>query len=232
MVRLFAMIAVTIVLGSASLSAQSSHEQSNHQLQTSNIKHQTTTGKASFYSRKATGSRTANGERLHHDSLTCAHRSYPFGTRLRVTNLANGRQVVVRVNDRGPYRRGRIIDLSWGAAKEIGMIAQGIAPVTVERLAEASIPFMPDDPQTDIPRYDFEIADIAVEGYIPIWQKHGAPSIDQKKAQHSMQRTATMSANDIVEAATDTTGNQQTAFDEINSNPHAAKAYQKRVGKR
>lgn len=61
---------------------------------------QTQTGKASFYSKRATGSRTSNGERLHHDSLTCAHRTYPFGTLLRVTNERNGKQVIVRVTDR------------------------------------------------------------------------------------------------------------------------------------
>jgi rare lipoprotein A len=66
-------------------------------------------GKATFYSRKATGARTANGERLHHDSLTCAHRTYPFGTMLRVKNPANGKEVVVRVTDRGPFIKGRII---------------------------------------------------------------------------------------------------------------------------
>ena len=66
-------------------------------------------GKASFYSMKFTGRRTANGERLHHDSLTCAHRTYPFGTQLKVTNPANGKSVIVRVTDRGPYVKGRII---------------------------------------------------------------------------------------------------------------------------
>ena len=89
-------------------------------------------GKASFYSMKFTGRKTANGERLHHDSLTCAHRTYPFGTQLKVTNPANGKSVIVRVTDRGPYVRGRIIDLSVKAAKELGIIAQGIAPVVVE----------------------------------------------------------------------------------------------------
>ena len=89
-------------------------------------------GKATFYSKRATGARTANGERLHHDSLTCAHRTYPFGTLLRVKNPANGKEVVVRVTDRGPFVRGRIIDLSWGAARQIGILRQGIAPVVVE----------------------------------------------------------------------------------------------------
>ena len=75
---------------------------------------------------------TSNGERLHHDSLTCAHRTHRFGTRLKVYNPANGLQTIVRVTDRGPFGRGRIIDLSWRAAKEIGILRQGIAPVIVE----------------------------------------------------------------------------------------------------
>ena len=91
-------------------------------------------GKASYYSKRWTGRRTANGERLHHDSMTCAHRTYPFGTLLRVTNLRNGLQVVVRVNDRGPFGRGRIVDVSWGAAKKLNMLGTGVVPCTVERL--------------------------------------------------------------------------------------------------
>ena len=91
-------------------------------------------GKASYYSKRWTGRRTANGERLHHDSMTCAHRTYPFGTLLRVTNLKNGLQVVVRVTDRGPFGRGRIVDLSWGAAKKLNMLSAGVVPCTVERV--------------------------------------------------------------------------------------------------
>ena len=89
-------------------------------------------GKASFYSKRATGARSASGERIHHDSLTCAHRTYPFGTRLKVTNLRNGKSIIVRVTDRGPHARGRIIDLSYGAARALGMLSQGIAMVEVE----------------------------------------------------------------------------------------------------
>ena len=88
-------------------------------------------GKASFYSRRATGARTSSGEKLHHDSLTCAHRTHPFGTLLKVRNLSNGREVVVRVNDRGPFGRGRIVDLSWGAAKALDMLSKGAATVEV-----------------------------------------------------------------------------------------------------
>ncbi len=131
---------------------------------------QTQKGKASFYSRRATGTRTANGERLHHDSLTCAHRTYPFGTRLLVTNPANGRQVIVRVTDRGPFVRGRIIDLSYRAAKELGMIAAGIAMVTVQPYRQAmGIPYKPDDEDLKLPELDFEMADVSYS-FIPEWQ--------------------------------------------------------------
>lgn len=104
---------------------------------------QTQSGKASYYSKSFSGRKTASGERLHHDSLTCAHRTYPFGTMLLVTNPANGNHVIVKVTDRGPYVKGRIIDLSVRAAQELGIIAQGIAPVIVEKLDDSIIPFKP-----------------------------------------------------------------------------------------
>ena len=143
---------------------------------------QTQSGKASYYSKRATGSRTANGERLHHDSLTCAHRCYPFGTILKVTNVLNGKQVFVRVNDRGPFQKGRIIDLSWGAAKAIGMIAQGIAPVTIERVSEMNIPFKLED--EELPKIEFEVADIE-EGITPVWMQQ-PPKIDHQQVRRSM----------------------------------------------
>ncbi len=85
-------------------------------------------GKASWYS---TGTKTASGERMNANALAAAHRSLPFGTRVRVDNLANGRSVVVRINDRGPFIRGRVIDLTRGAAAQIGMIGSGTAAVRV-----------------------------------------------------------------------------------------------------
>ena len=88
-------------------------------------------GMASFYGRNCTG-RMANGQRHHRDSMICAHKKHPFGTRLKVTNLKNGKWVVVKVTDRGPFGRGRIVDLSWGAAEKLGMIAAGVAKVKVE----------------------------------------------------------------------------------------------------
>ena len=88
-------------------------------------------GIASYYGKRATGRLTSSGERLHHDSLTCAHRTHPFGTWLKVINPYNGKQVVVKVNDRGPFGRGRIIDLSWSAARQLGILRRGIANVEV-----------------------------------------------------------------------------------------------------
>ena len=128
---------------------------------------QTESGKASYYSKKFTGRKTANGERLHHDSLTCAHRTYPFGTQLKVTNPANGKSVIVRVTDRGPYVKGRIIDLSVKAAKELGIIAQGIAPVVVELWDTTIIPFKPAD-VSHLPEFDIGTND--GPDAKPIWQ--------------------------------------------------------------
>jgi rare lipoprotein A len=91
-------------------------------------------GIASWYGYDGSGPRTATGERFNPEGLTAAHRSLPFGTRVRVTNVRNGRSVVVRINDRGPFIRGRIIDLSAGAARILGMMGSGLAPVRIEVL--------------------------------------------------------------------------------------------------
>ncbi|WP_298613022.1 septal ring lytic transglycosylase RlpA family protein [uncultured Thermosynechococcus sp.] len=92
------------------------------------------TGLASWYGPGFHGARTANGERFDQDALTAAHRTLPFGTRVRVTNLQNGRSVVVRINDRGPFTGGREIDLSRGAAAAIGLIGAGVGPVRIDVL--------------------------------------------------------------------------------------------------
>ena len=88
-------------------------------------------GVASYYGRELAGNRTANGERFDPDELTAAHRTLAFGSKVRVTNLANGKSVVVRVNDRGPWGGGRVIDISHAAAKEIGMHCSGTARVSM-----------------------------------------------------------------------------------------------------
>jgi len=93
-------------------------------------------GKASFYWED---SRTASGERFHSEALTAAHRKFPLQSWVRVTNERNGRSVIVRINDRGPYVGGRIIDLSRGAARQIDMVAAGIVPVKVELLRRINV---------------------------------------------------------------------------------------------
>lgn len=92
------------------------------------------TGMASWYGPSFHGKKTANGERFNTNALTAAHKELPFNTMVKVTNLANGRSTTVRINDRGPFAKNRIIDLSKKAAQEIGMIQSGTARVRIEAL--------------------------------------------------------------------------------------------------
>jgi len=92
-------------------------------------------GEASYYGHELAGNRTASGERFNPRAMTAAHRTLPMGTKLRVTNSANGRSVIVRINDRGPFVGRRIIDVSLGAAQEIQMVRSGKAMVTLERVS-------------------------------------------------------------------------------------------------
>jgi rare lipoprotein A len=93
-------------------------------------------GAASWYGPRFHGRRTASGERFDQNELTAAHRSLPLGARVTVTNLENGRSVDVAINDRGPYVRGRVIDLSKAAARELGMVRDGVVLVRVEATPE------------------------------------------------------------------------------------------------
>ncbi len=86
-------------------------------------------GLASFYSE---GQQTANGEQFDPNALTAAHPTLPFGTRLRVTSIATGRSVTVRVNDRGPYVPGRVVDVSYSAAESLGIVGRGVAKVKLD----------------------------------------------------------------------------------------------------
>ncbi|MER2536664.1 MAG: septal ring lytic transglycosylase RlpA family protein [Rhizobiaceae bacterium] len=87
-------------------------------------------GHASWY---ALTSKTASGERMNPAAMTAAHRSLPFGTRLKVTNRKNGKTVLVRINDRGPFIKGRVIDLSKAAARELGFVGAGVTNICLER---------------------------------------------------------------------------------------------------
>jgi rare lipoprotein A len=132
---------------------------------------QVQTGKASFYADKFEGSPTASGEKYKHNKLTGAHKSLPFGTKVKVTNLANNQTVEVIVNDRGPYVENRIIDLSKAAAEKLGFINQGLAEVTIEVIDAGD--GKSSDPAKTIDHvsvdenefYDLEIARLNPKGY-------------------------------------------------------------------
>ncbi len=101
-------------------------------------------GKASYYADKFKGRHTSSGEPYSPDSLTCAHRTYPFGTHLLVSWPAHGSSVIVRVNDRGPFGKGRVVDLSKAAAQQLGMLLAGVAEVEVQVvIPEPPVPIFP-----------------------------------------------------------------------------------------
>lgn len=95
-------------------------------------------GKASWYGSKFHGEHTASGERFNMYAMTAAHKSLPIGTYVEVTRLRNGRSIIVRINDRGPFLSGRIIDLSYKAARELGIIKKGVASVRIEAVQSAA----------------------------------------------------------------------------------------------
>lgn len=132
---------------------------------------QVQTGKASFYADKFEGVPTASGDKYKHSKLTAAHKTLPFGTKIRVTNLANNESVEVIVNDRGPYVEGRILDLSKSAAEKLGFVNQGLAEVKIEVLdagdGKTSDPGRTIDHVTveENEFYDFEIERLKPKGF-------------------------------------------------------------------
>jgi rare lipoprotein A len=132
---------------------------------------QTQTGKASFYADKFEGRPTASGEKYRHKNLTAAHKTLPFGTKVKVTNLANQQSVEVVINDRGPYVEGRIIDLSRSAAEKLGFVNLGLADVQIEVIdagdGKAKSQIKPID-QVSIDEkefYNFEIDRVKPKGF-------------------------------------------------------------------
>ena len=98
------------------------------------------TGKASYYSTKCNGgTHTTSGQKLVNSSNTAAHKTLPFGTLVRVTNLKNGRSEVVKITDRGPHIKGRIIDVTVGVAKKLGFINSGVIPVKIEVVGKVKV---------------------------------------------------------------------------------------------
>lgn len=127
--NLFVLLITLFTLATLPSNAQSRFNKENRPVKISQP-----TGKASFYGKKWNGRKTASGEVFNTDSLTCAHKTLPFGTMLKVTNQKNGKSVIVRVTDRGPYIDGRIIDLSLAAATQIDMVHSGVAPVEIAQV--------------------------------------------------------------------------------------------------
>lgn len=132
---------------------------------------QTQTGKASFYADKFEGTPTASGEKYHHNKMTAAHKTLPFGTRVKVTNLGNDESVEVVINDRGPYVENRIIDLSKSAAEKLGFVNQGLAEIQLEVIdagdGKKSDPIKTVDYVLveDKEFYDFQIARMDPKGF-------------------------------------------------------------------
>jgi rare lipoprotein A len=143
----FALIAATLLIGGSvtEASAKSRHHRhhsdhaakatggdwrdANASMGNSSGSGRSFAGVASFYGNES-GSKTASGQRFNQNAMTCAHRSLPFGTKLRVTH--HGQSVIVTVNDRGPFIKGRVLDLSTGAARAIGLTSAGVGKVTAE----------------------------------------------------------------------------------------------------
>ncbi len=187
---------------------------------------QTERGKASYYSKSWSGRKTANGERLHHDSLTCAHKTYPFGTLLKVTNPVNGLSVIVKVTDRGPYVKGRVVDLSVRAAKELGILSQGIAPVIVERYNPSIIPFKPED--LELP--EFDLGTNEGSSAKPIWMELRDQRIKRRQEQAKLEtekKAMERRKIEIRDSIAQSLANED-VLDEINSKPNHSKAYLKR----
>lgn len=136
-------------------------------------------GKASYYGNRFHGRVMSSGLRYHRDSMYCAHRSYPFGTLLKVTNLKNNKSVVVKVMDRGPYGRGRIVDLSYAAAKELDMVRFGVVAVAVTPYkGERGVPYRPEDNEEELPEIDFE-ADF--------WELYNMPWFVPEEQEHTQE---------------------------------------------
>lgn len=129
-------------------------------------------GKASWYD--AHGRFTANGERFHKDSLTCAHRTFPFGTRLKVKNIKNGREVIVRVTDRGPFGGKYCIDISIAAARILGIVRLGFAEVEITEYNENIIPLKPKPAK--IPELEFGTVNVGKD-YSPEWKIDSLPPL-------------------------------------------------------
>lgn len=131
-----------------------------------------TRGKASYYSDRLHGRLMSNGQKYHRDSLTCAHRKFPFGTRLLVRNVTNGKEVVVTVTDRGPYSKRYILDLSRAAASQLGIIRAGFCVCEITPIQEDINPSLlrPEDETEELPKLILNCDTMATFPN-PAWQR-------------------------------------------------------------
>ena len=127
--------ATVVILLALMLMASCSHRRPRHASRRISRGERVQEGLSSWYGKKFDGRPTASGEIFDMYGLSAAHRTLPLGTKVRVTNLDNDRSVVLTINDRGPFVRGRILDCSYGAAKDLGFVGQGLAPVRIEVLS-------------------------------------------------------------------------------------------------
>ena len=140
-----------------------------------------TKGYASYYADKFHGRRTASGEAYDKDGMTCAHRKCPFGTLLKVCNPRNGRTVYVRVTDRGPYSKGRIIDLSRAAARELDIIRAGLTMVEITPILPNEVPYrVKEDSLTEVPKLELMYAPPIIFPE-PIWERDSTNVSDELK---------------------------------------------------
>jgi rare lipoprotein A len=130
--RRYALVAGAAILAILGISASTAGNAEQSVVKQAPQHHWFQIGRASWYGRLFQGRATANGENFDMNDLTCAHRSLPMGSLVRVTNLSNNKEVVVRVNDRGPLPRSRVVDLSYAAAQFLGFGSRGTAPVRLE----------------------------------------------------------------------------------------------------
>lgn len=132
--RSFAALAAILLLNACSSQSGFAFSRPPESWQVQRVEH----GKASFYSTRCNGgTRTASGERLQNDGATAAHKTLPMGTKVRVVNLTNGKSEVVTITDRGPFVRGRVIDVTIGVARRLGFVSRGIVPVRIEVLGKS-----------------------------------------------------------------------------------------------
>jgi len=142
---------------------------------------QTVKGNASYYADKFHGRRTASGELYHKDSMTCAHMRLPFGTILKVRNPKNNRTVYVRVTDRGPYSKNRILDLSRAAARELDFISSGLAMVEITPITSFEIPYrIEGDSIPETPELNLMYAP-PITFPEPIWERDSIKVTDELK---------------------------------------------------